>query len=244
MPIHDWTRVDSGTFHDFHQTWTVSLRNALNNSLLPDGYFAMVEQRIAGPIADVLTLELTGLPDDGSEKADDTGGGIAIATAPPRAQTKWKSTPEVYADKANQVTVRHRHGKVIAVIEIVSPGNKHSAVEFRNFVEKSSELIRQGIHLMVIDLFPPTPRDPSGTARAIWDEFDPEHIALPAGKPLTISSADAVAREMYVNFAAPGDILPDTPLFLRSGRYVNAPLADSYEDAWRMFPGPLKRLLG
>jgi hypothetical protein len=21
MPIHDWTRVDAGIFHDFHQSW-------------------------------------------------------------------------------------------------------------------------------------------------------------------------------------------------------------------------------
>ena len=25
MPIHDWTRVRSNQFHDFHQSWTVFL---------------------------------------------------------------------------------------------------------------------------------------------------------------------------------------------------------------------------
>ena len=28
MPIHDWSRVDAGIFHDFHQAWTIEIRNA------------------------------------------------------------------------------------------------------------------------------------------------------------------------------------------------------------------------
>ena len=37
MPVHDWTRVAAGTFHDFHQAWIVALSHALNAGLLPDG---------------------------------------------------------------------------------------------------------------------------------------------------------------------------------------------------------------
>jgi hypothetical protein len=59
MPIHDWTRVDAGLFHDFHQSWTIALRNAMNAGLLPSDYFALVEQNIRGPIPDVLTLRLS-----------------------------------------------------------------------------------------------------------------------------------------------------------------------------------------
>jgi hypothetical protein len=35
MSVHDWTRVDADLFHDFHQGWTVALRNALNAGGLP-----------------------------------------------------------------------------------------------------------------------------------------------------------------------------------------------------------------
>ena len=35
MPIHDWTRLEPGDFHDFHQCWVVEIRNALNGGLLP-----------------------------------------------------------------------------------------------------------------------------------------------------------------------------------------------------------------
>src|SRR5262249_40726348 len=43
MPIHDWTRVRANLFHDFHQSWTIAIRNVLNAGQLPPGYFAIVE---------------------------------------------------------------------------------------------------------------------------------------------------------------------------------------------------------
>ena len=56
MPIHDWTRVDAGLFHDFHQDWTIELRRSLNAGRLPAGYVALTDQQTGGPIPDVLTL--------------------------------------------------------------------------------------------------------------------------------------------------------------------------------------------
>jgi hypothetical protein len=48
MPIHDWTRVTAGIWHDFHGVWISELRTALNDGLLPSEYYALSEQ-IAGP---------------------------------------------------------------------------------------------------------------------------------------------------------------------------------------------------
>lgn len=59
MPIHDWTRVRANRFHDFHQSWTIAIRNALNAGLLPSGYFALVEQKTGGRGSDVVTPDLT-----------------------------------------------------------------------------------------------------------------------------------------------------------------------------------------
>ena len=56
MPIHDWTRVSAGTFHDFHQGWTIEIRDRLNSGVLPDGYYAMADQRVSGPEPDVVAL--------------------------------------------------------------------------------------------------------------------------------------------------------------------------------------------
>jgi hypothetical protein len=240
MPIHDWTRVDAGLFHDFHQSWTIRIRDALNTGGLPSNYFALVEQHIQGPIPDVLALRLS--PEVG--ETDNGKVGLAVVSAPPRTRIVRRNEVDTYAGKANRITVRHRHGDVVAVIEIVSPGNKASRNEFRAFVEKTADLIRQNVHLLLIDLFPPGKRDPQGIHKALWDEFLEEDFELPPDKPLTLASYDAgPPRIAYVEPVAVGDTLPDMPLFLKPGYYVPAPLETTYQATWELFPAPLKGLL-
>ena len=57
MPIHDWTRVDPGTFHDFHHIWITAIQHTLNRGLLPPEYYALAEQIAGGFGPDVLTLQ-------------------------------------------------------------------------------------------------------------------------------------------------------------------------------------------
>ena len=38
MPIHDWTRLEPGDFHHFHQRWISALCDSLNGGLLPPDY--------------------------------------------------------------------------------------------------------------------------------------------------------------------------------------------------------------
>lgn len=240
MPVHDWTRVDAGLFHAFHHHWIDALCNALNNGALPSDYYALPEQRIKGPIPDVLTLKLA----PGADESSSGDGGLAVATAPPRTRLVRRSESNLYADKASRITVRHRHGDVVAVIEIISPGNKGSKSELKAFVDKSAALIHHKIHLLVIDLFPPTKRDPSGIHKAIWDEFEEEDFELPPGKPLTLASYDAGPPQVaYVETVGVGDALPEMPLFLQPERYVPAPLDATYQASWEVFPKALKGLL-
>lgn len=240
MPVHDWTRVDAGLFHDFHQRWVVELSNVLNKGVLPKDYFALVEQNIRGPIPDVLTLALSG----GTDALSEDGGAIAVDVRPPRTRLTRRAEIDSYIRKSSHVTVRHRHGTVVAVVEIISPGNKASQAEFRALVEKSADLIRQGVNLLVIDLFPPGKRDPQGIHKAIWDEIREEDLELPADKPLTLASYDAGPDYVaYVEFVGIGDPLPEMPLFLKPQVYVPTPLEASYQTAWAEFPAPLKGLL-
>lgn len=239
MPVHDWTRVDAGLFHAFHQHWIIFLSDVLNAGVLPPEYFALPEQRIRGPIPDVLTLKLAAGSDEESH------GGLAVAESPPKTRVICRSEADLYAEKADRITVRHRHGDVVAVIEIVSPGNKASRAEFNAIVKKSAELIRQNVHLLVIDLFPPGSRDPQGIHKAIWDEFLEEDFELPPDKPLTLAAYDAgPPRTAYVEPIAVGDPLPDMPLFLKPEVYVPAPLETTYQTTWSVFPMALKGLLG
>ena len=54
MPIHDWTRVEAGIFHDFHHEWISAITRALNTSLLPSQYYALAEQQASGFGPDVV----------------------------------------------------------------------------------------------------------------------------------------------------------------------------------------------
>src|SRR5205823_11915785 len=105
MPIHDWTRVDAGTFHDFHQDWTIEIRRTLNRGILPDGYFAMADQRVSGPEPDVIALKL---------RSPSPSGGVTVADAPPRAKQVGRVETEraAYARKANRIAARHQLGRV------------------------------------------------------------------------------------------------------------------------------------
>ncbi len=166
---------------------------------------------------------------------------------PPYPRALWSSDAEerIYVRKADRITVRHRHGQVIAVVEIVSPGNKASQSELRSFAEKSADLIMQGVHLLVIDLFPPSQRNPGGIHKAIWDQFQEEDFELPHGKRLTLAAYDAGPPPVaYIQPVGIGNLLPDMPLFLRPDFYVPVPHEAAYQTTWDdYFPAPLKGLL-
>jgi hypothetical protein len=241
IPVHDWTRVDAGLFHNFRLGWVVRLDGDLNAGGLPSDYFAMIERPITGTIAKPLDMQLS--PGDVPEPANGTVP-IAVSDAPPCVHIIPTTAEErVYARMAARITVRHGSGRVVAVIEIVSPGNKGSSAACRSFVQRTADLIEQGIHVLVIDLFPPGKRDPQGIHKAIWDELEDERggSALPPDKRLTLASYDAgLIKTAYVEPVAVGDVLPDMPLFLEPGYYVNVPLEATYRTTWDVFPRVLK----
>jgi hypothetical protein len=242
VPIHDWTRVEAGLFHAFHQSWITYLSSALNRGILPPGYFALAEQNIQGPIPDILALRLS------SENQALPGAtpGIAVATSPPHTRLVRRSESEanIYARKADRIVIRHRRGRIVAVIEIVSPGNKRATNQLRSFVEKTSNLIVAGVHILVIELFPPSKRDPQGIHKAIWDEIQEEDFELPPDKPLVLVAYEAGPSPVaYIELVAVGDVLPDMPIFLEEDFYVLAPLAATYQTAWNDFPTELRGLL-
>ena len=237
MPIHDWTRVNAGLFHHFHQRWIAALGDALNAGLLPSGFYALSEQTVGGPIPDVITLQRG--PRHGTPS--EPGGGLAVAEAPPKAWAVRKAEEDVYAARADRLVIRHPMGEVVSVVEIVSPGNKGSKSALRSFVEKAAALLRQGVHLLVVDLFPPSDRDPRGIHPAIWDEIVEEPFEPPPGRPLTVVSyAAGPLKTAYVEPVGVGDLLPALPLFLTPDVYVPAPLEETYRTTWQVCPAPLR----
>jgi hypothetical protein len=240
MPIHDWTRVPAGTWHAFHLSWIAEIQLALNGGLLPDDFYAQAEQ-IAGPLGpDVLTLQLPDTPGNGVADSSPAhgNGGLLVATSPPRAKLVAEAEMNDYILKRRTIIIHHVSGdRIVALIDLVSPGNKAARNALRSFVEKAVEALFRGYHLLLVDLFPPTSRDPHGIHAAIWGEFADGEYEPPAGEPLTLASYSAGLRKRaYIEPTAVGRALIDMPLFLEPEWYVNVPLEATYEAAYRGVP--------
>jgi hypothetical protein len=204
VPIHDWTRVDVGSFHHLHQRWIITIADVLNQRLLPEEYYALAEQH---------------------------GGGSDVRIT---AETDL----EFYRRKQSVVAVRHASGdRLVAIVEVVSKGNKSGRKAFEDFVRKAAEFLSHRVHLLIVDLQPTTARDPQGVHGAIWDEVAGQEYARPAYKPLTLAAYEsgAVVRA-FVEPVGVGDALIDMPLFLDPGRYVAAPLEETYRAAFDSVP--------
>ena len=243
MPMHDWTRVDPNDYHTFHLFWLGTLASALNRNRLPEGFYAMADHTTPPFVPDVVTLS----SDDAPNPDEESEGGVAVAASP---KTRISATEHGRKRKPagrRRVAIKHiRDRRIVAIIEIVSPSNKAKKAEFNDLVGKSVQSLRQGIHVMLIDPFPPTRRDPNGIHAAVWKELTGKKAEEHHHKPRTLASYAARGDDMYSSFVEPvsvGDTLPDMPLFLTPGRHVPAPLEDSYRTAWDGYPQPLRKLL-
>ncbi len=234
MPVHDWTRVSAGTFHDFHSAWIIHLKETFNGGLLPDGFYAMSEQHGSQIIADILTLH----PSE-SLPVVAPGKGLRLADAPPRVSVKAITSPDKAARALRRtLTIRHASNhRIVALVEMLSPANKDRLSSVADFVAKAQSAINLGCHLLMVDLFPPGRPAPQGMHAAIWDAFGDELTAPPADRPLTLAAyLAAQLPEAFVEFVAVGDVLPDMPLFLDMHSYVNVPLEATYLMAYRGMP--------
>ena len=190
MPLHDWSRIPSGLFHHFHQDWSIEITRMLNRGRLPKGLSALVEQRAGPKEPDVLAIEDRVQRKSGSEES-----GVLATMERPVTRIVRRTTKQIYATRANRIVIRHRLGRIVAVIEIVSPGSKDSRAALGDFVDKTIDFLRKGIHVLIVDLFPPTPRDPFGIHKAIWDQITEEDFQLSEGKDRILVSYDGAEEK-------------------------------------------------
>jgi len=242
MAVHDWTKVSPGIYHHFHNAWIVELARALNSELLPENFYALAEQ-VAGKTApDVIALEVA--PDERSDrkgkdaKARDESGGVSVAMPPPRAAIVAKAENVTYASLRKTVVIRHSGDhEVVALIEILSHANKASRSELGLFLQKAQSALKQNIHLLLVDLYPPGRLDPKGIHGALWSALGQSSCDL-TGKKILMAAAYEAGEEItaYVEPFAVGDSLPEMPLFLGLGRYILLPLEDTYQIGFESVP--------
>lgn len=147
-----------------------------------------------------------------------------------------------YLKRRRSVIVHHGgDGRVVAMIEIVSPGNKSGESPSQTLLAKLAGALREGINLLVIDLFPPTPRDPRGLHSAFWEYLGAPPFEAPPGEPLTLAAyAAAGYPAAFIETVAVGRDLPDMPLILVPDQSVLVPLERTYRQAYDGMPARSK----
>lgn len=238
MPVHDWSHVDAGIFHGFHTLWITALNNALNDGLLPRGYYAYPEQHAGQFITDLITLHSGPSSPDVAEPPTATGG-LALAEAPPQMRLREEFSPLTRL-RRKTLAIRHVSGhRLVAVVEIASPSNKDRLEHVQELAGKIASLLAARIHVLSIDLFRPGKHDPEGLHGAVREAYGETTGApqIPAEEPFTLASYHANSPpEAYIEYVAAGRSLPDMPLFFQSERYVNVPLEETYQTAFRGVP--------
>ena len=245
MPIHDWSRVDAGIFHGFHARWIARLAETLM-PMLPTGYYAEAEQHASERVADVLTLRIsppTG--DDHSHSLRSTDIKTALLELPKVAEHRTAKRNRKEKLRPRHVAIRHVSGhRVVALIEIVSPGNKDRGSHVEAFVDKAETAIASGVHVVAVDLFSPSRSAPAGLPARIWRRFERSPVVLPADRPLSFGSfVGRVPPDAYFEFRKIGDELPSFPLFLTDEKYLNLPLEATYSATFEYGPPYLREML-
>lgn len=217
-------------WESLHTTWISAIADELNQSSLPQGYFA---EETVHPTAraevDVATFE---------EEIRQDSGGVAIAgrkTWTPAAPT-WTIPGAIY--EGVELLVFHDEGgaRLVAAIELISPANKDRPETRRAFAAKCTSILYAGASLILIDVV---------TERLANLHNDLMHL-LGDKAAACVSTAQlyAVAYrpvlrneerqvEMWPTDLAVGKPLPELPLWIAPDIAVPVNLETTYQDACR-----------
>jgi hypothetical protein len=116
MPVYDWSRVDPGILHHFHQGWLYNLAESLNRDVLPSSFYvlveALVEQHAGKSVPDLLTLHdesANQAVDDPAKPTSgrDLGSAVALAEPVPAVEIIEEFDESSYARQHHTIAVRH-----------------------------------------------------------------------------------------------------------------------------------------
>jgi hypothetical protein len=153
MPLldHFHPPLSSGRrWESFHSSWATRIADALTERWLPPNYIAEENVHLGPSVEiDVGTFEQGAII-----TAVAGNGGVATAGAkvwtPPAADGEF---PAVFPDTFEiRVFCTDTGPKLVAAIELISPGNKDRVSERRAFAIKCASYLYQGISVIIVDI--------------------------------------------------------------------------------------------
>jgi len=211
MPLHDWTDRDG--WEGLHLFWMTEIARALR-ATLPPGYRAVIG---SSPL--VAIGPAPAKPD------------VAVATnghAPNGHTTAPASAPEPDVEVAvatldDETTVQvERNGRLVAVVELVSPRNKDRPSAREQYGSRYLGYLRGGVHTLIVDVH----------RRPLNFSF-PQLVATELGEPLPNPVAPcAVSYRVGAPAATGGRMLAAWRHDLTAGEPLpSVPLALTLDDA-------------
>ncbi|MEX1224328.1 MAG: DUF4058 family protein [Pirellulales bacterium] len=238
MPLRDHFRPplsEITTWEGVHGGWPMVIVQQLGKQL-PAQYVAEPRVHLGAQVeVDMATFDQG---DAARDEVAPAGGGAPAAIWAPAEPTLAVETELADFD---QYVVRvydvHRGRRLVAAIEIISPGNKDRAENRNQFTAKCAALLRQGVSLVLVDLV--TVRDFNLYAELLqlFGERDPD---LGDHPPATYAAAcrwrprDAGRwLEVWNHPLSLGRPLPCLPLWLTENLAIPLDLEASYQQTCR-----------
>ena len=214
----------------FHAYWAAAIGRGLNRTL-PKRFFAGVNVHLGRQVAtDVAEYDL------GPEtERNGTSVGLAVQIyAPPVATGSWNA---LFADTAEVTIVDTDVDRLVAVVELVSPGNKDRPEARRAFAMKCAGFLAQGVGVIVVDT---VLKHHFNLHDGLIDALRlPETLEM-NGTPSTYAVSyrpfvrvDVPEVEFWANALRVGDALPILPFALKGWGCVPVNMEAFYAEACR-----------
>lgn len=241
MPLYDHFHgpLARRAWVSFHAQWAGCIAADLNRRL-PKRFLAeaplYLGSAVSADVAEHESRDGNGFTNGAAANGSDANGGVAVATelyAPPATALSMPAHfPTEIKVEVKEVTPEYR---VVAVVELVSPGNKKEAGERERFAAKCLSYLGTGIGLVVLDV----------VTERHWNlhnlmvrlaEKDPK-FEMPGDPPLYAVAYRPVHRnkedliDLWTWELGVGQPLPAVPLPLKGIGCVRLDLEATYAEA-------------
>lgn len=223
------------SWESFHGWWGLHLGGQLNMRPLPYGFVAEGNVHIGITVAaDVAAFEQD-FPAGGQPN-----GALAVATevwAPPQPPLVVPvdfSTLETFEIRIYDLD---RARTLVAVVELVSPGNKDRPENRRAFLDKCAAYLREGVSIVIVDIVTSRRHNFHAALMELFHAGDPALPAIAADLYAVAYRVHLVGQrtqlEAWPVELALGAVLPTMPLWLTKSLCVPLDLEAAYQTACR-----------
>ncbi|MBW3598842.1 MAG: DUF4058 family protein [Planctomycetes bacterium] len=220
-------------WESFHSSWATKLADALTERWLPPNYIAE-ENAHRGPSVEI---DVAVVAQEGSARMEVVGAAVATVGTevwtPPAADGVL---PAAFPDTFEVRVLSTDAGpKLVAAIELISPGNKDRPAERRAFATKCASYLSQGISVILVDIVTNRRANLHNETLQIMDAADvlqlpPEaNLYAVAYRPIRRGQRDEI--DVWRVPLALGRALPTLPLGLRGDLAIPVDFESTYAEA-------------